>query len=489
MTLVQAPALPVGLNQAEVAARVADGRVNVAPSPPGRTVAQIVRANVFTTFNALLGSLFVVALVVAPVQDSLFGLMVLWNTSIGTFQELRAKRTLDRLTVLSTPSARVRRAGAEVEVAPDEVVVDDIVVVGPGDQLVVDAEVVVADHLELDESLLTGEAEPQRRDAGDLLHSGSFVTAGAGWCRATAVGADAYAVRLADRARRPTTTHSELRAGIDRILRGIAVVLAPAAALLVWGQVRAGLGWREAAQRSVAGVVTMVPEGLVLLTSIAFAVGIVRLGRRRCLVKELAAVEGLARVSVVCLDKTGTLTAGSLRLAAVDVVEGTSPDLARRALVALVRADPAPNSTMQAIGAALAAEGGEWACTERVPFDSARKWSAARFDVGGDGDGGGAWVLGAPDVLLAPGDPLLDAVSARAEAGQRVLLVARAEKIAAAEGSSGGPPPLPVGLAPAALVGLEEELRPEVVETVGYFVRQGVELKVISGDNPRTVAA
>jgi cation-transporting ATPase E len=480
-------ALP-GLSTAEVASRTAAGQVNRAPAPPSRTVGQIARANVFTTFNAVLGGLCVLALVVAPPQDALFGLVIVWNTLIGIVQEVRAKRTLDRLTLLSAPQVRVRRDGEVVTVTPEAVVLGDLVVLGPGDQVVVDAEVVAGDHLEVDESLLTGESEPQVRRPGDRLLSGSFVVAGTGLASASAVGAEAYAARLAAQARRFQLTRSDLQAGIDGVLRWVGVAIVPASLLLVRGQVAAGLPWREAAQRSVAGVVHMVPEGLVLLTSIAFAVGVVRLGRRHCLVKELPAVEGLARVSVVCLDKTGTLTDGAIALQAVEPVADLDEAAVRAVLAAVAAADPAPNATLAAIAAATQVGDGAVApgrvggagvggvgVVDRVPFSSARKWSGVRF-AGGEG-----WVLGAPELLIAAGHPALARAGALAAEGRRVVALCRAPA---------GAWPEPAGEAEVvALVVLEERLRPDAPSTVAYFLAQGVTLRVISGDNPETVGA
>ena len=253
------------------------------------------------------------------------------------------------------------------------------------------------------------------------------MVAGTGWCRATAVGADAYAAHLSAQARRFTLTRSDLQAGINRILRWVGVAMVPASLLLLRGQYASGLPWREAAQRAVAGVVNMVPEGLVLLTSIAFAVGVVRLGRRNCLVKELPAVEGLARVSVVCLDKTGTLTDGQISLRSVSPLNGYSADEVDSALAALVAADPSPNPTLAAIGlgvgAALAraAESGQltpppaWQATDRMPFSSARKWSGATFE------NGSTWLVGAPEMLLPAGHPTLAVAAEQAATGQRVL--------------------------------------------------------------------
>src|SRR5215216_11554 len=396
-----------GLTGAEVAERVAGGLVNDVPSAPTRTIGQIVRSNLVTRFNLLLGSLLAVILVVGPLQDALFGLVIVANTVVGIVQEVRAKRTLDRLEVVNAPRARVVR--------------DDVLEAAAGDQLVVDGEVLEAAGLELDESLLTGESEPVDRLPGDRLLSGSFVAAGSGRYRATKVGREAYAVQLTEQARRFTLARSELRAGVDQILKYVSWALVPTAALLFVSQLRLEHGVRAGLSGAVAGTVAMVPEGLVLLTSVAFAVGVVRLGRRQVLVRELPAVETLARVDVICFDKTGTITAGDL--AVQDLIasgDGAAEEAVAAALGALAAADPNPNATLRAIGEAFPAPDG-WRPEAAVPFSSARKWSGASFA------GHGAFLLGAPEVLLHnDGGDLLRRAEVLATQGRRVVLLAEA---------------------------------------------------------------
>jgi cation-transporting P-type ATPase E len=466
-----------GLTAAEVAERIARGDVNDVPAAPTRTVSQIVRANVFTRFNALLGGMLAIILVVGPVQDALFGFVLVANALIGIVQELRAKRTLDRLTVLTAPKARAMRDGQERELAVGEVVLDDVLTLRAGDQIVVDGEVLAASGLEVDESLITGESDPVVKTERERVLSGSFVAAGSGTYRATRVGREAYAVSLAEEARRFTLTHSELRSAIDKILTIVTFAIVPTAALLFISQLRNQSDVRAALAASVAGTVAMVPEGLVLLTSLAFAVGVMRLAKRRVLVQELQAVEGLARIDVLCIDKTGTLTEGKLVVDGIEVLDRTLPYEA--ALAALAAAEQNPNATLTAIGERFADPPGDWAAGETTPFSSVRKWSGASF--GPDG----TWILGAPDVVLpAAGDD--PAVRAQAEAaaakGSRVLLLARTDA-----GLSGEV--LPEPLAPAALVILGDRPRPDAAETLRYFAEQAVRVKVISGDHPRTVAA
>ncbi|WP_341358055.1 HAD-IC family P-type ATPase [Georgenia sp. M64] len=498
-----------GLTAAEVAERVRAGQVNRTSERPSRTGAQILRANLLTRFNVLLGALLAVILVVGPLQDALFGIVIVANAAVGIVQELRAKRTLDRLSVLEAPVATVVRDGATTPVGAAEVVLGDAVEVHRGDQLVVDGPLLRAEGLEIDESLLTGEAAPEPRGVGETVLSGSFVVAGSGRYRADRVGENAYAVTLAAEARRFTLVASEIRDALDRVLRVITWVLVPTAVLLVATQLLVEQeSLATAVRSSVAGVVGMVPEGLVLLTSVAFAVGVVRLGARGVLVKELPAIEGLARVDVVGIDKTGTLTEPAMSVAAV-VAFGDGP--AEEALGAVAHADANPNASTLALARAFPAPDG-WVVTDEVPFSSARKWSAVTVA------GHGTWVLGAPEVLLPPGAPAVAEAERRAGAGQRVLLLARAGELPGtpttselpgtpAAGELPGTPAageLPAGgtvraggtdrqppraLVAVALVALAERVRPDAAATLRYFAAEGVEVKVISGDSPRTASA
>ncbi len=459
-----------GLTAAEVAERVAAGQTNDVPSRASRSVGEIVRANVLTRFNAIVGVLFAIILVIGPIQDGLFGFVIIINTLIGIVQELRAKRTLERLAIVGEARPRVRRDGTIAELAPSGVVLDDVIDLGPGDKIVVDGVVLAADGLEVDESLLTGESDAVHKQVGDKLLSGSFVTVGSGAQQATKVGRDAYAAQLAEEASRFTLVGSELRSGIDTILRVITYLLVPAAILIIWSQFRtAGSDVDDALRGMVAALVPMVPEGLVLLTSIAFAVGVIRLGRRQCLVQELPAIEGLARVDVVCADKTGTLTENGMRLAELR----PDGDGLREALGALAAADPRPNASLAAVGEACPDPG--WTVTSTVPFSSARKWGGAAFD------GHGGWVLGAPDVLLPEGSAERAEAESTGAGGLRVLLLARVD--GRPEADALGP------VTAAALVVLEQRVRPEAAGTLAYFAEQDVEVKVISGDNALSVGA
>jgi cation-transporting ATPase E len=471
-----------GLTGAEVAERVARGEVNDVPVRSSRPTSEIVRANVFTRFNAIIGVLFLVVLVVGPVQDGLFGFVIVANTAIGIVQELRAKRTLDSLAVIGEARPTVRRDGAATEIPTSAIVLGDLVELGPGDKVVVDGETVEADGLEIDESLLTGEADPVLKKPGDPVMSGSFVVAGGGAFTATRVGREAYAAQLADEASRFTLVDSELRNGISLILKYVTWMMVPTAVGLIISQFTVeSHDWREAVRRTVGGIVPMVPEGLVLLTSVAFAIGVVRLGRRQCLVQELPAIEGLARVDVVCLDKTGTLTEGGMDVTGVHLLDGAEEGYAARVLAAFGAADPRPNASLQAIIDAYPAQGADgWRTTGALPFSSARKYSGAAFsEPGGDAS---AWLLGAPDVLIPDGHAALAEVDRLNDEGLRVLLLAR----------TGRPledPEVARSVTPQALVVLEQRLRPDAAETLRYFAEQDVRAKVISGDNAVSVGA
>ncbi len=470
-----------GLDAAGVAERVAAGRVNHVPPAPTRTTAQILRANVLTPVNAIVGVLFVLVVVAEGVgPDALFVGVIVANSVIGTVQELRARAALDRLAVLSAPHATVVRDGVAADLPVDEVVADDLLLLAPGAQVVVDGEVVDGAGLELNESLLTGESDPVRKQPGDRVLSGSFVAAGSGRYRAVDVGADSYAARLADDARRFTLVHSELRGGVNRILRFLMVALPPIGLLLLWRLLRTLPDWQDALVGVVAASVAMVPDGLVLLTSLAFMAGVVKLARRNALLRELASVELLARVDTLCLDKTGTITTGEIVFAGVEPLAGApAGDAVTDLLAALAASDPDPNATLRAVADGVG-PAPDWVVTDTVPFSSARKWSAAAFE------GHGAVYLGAPELMAGDDGAVRDAVAEQAVRGRRVVLLATA---AAPATDPDGGPRLPEDLVPRAVVLLEDHIRDDAPDTLAFFADQGVGLKVISGDHPFTVAA
>ena len=470
-------AIGVGpLTPDQVSARVADGRSNRTEHKESRSVAGILRANLLTRFNAIISVMVVVILIFGHPIDAMFGIVMVVNALIGIVQELRAKYTLDRLTLLIAPKAMVDRSDGRVEIPAEQVVLDDVVVVSRGQSVPVDGRVIDESGLEVSESLLTGEADPIHKPPESLILSGSFVVAGTGRFVATAVGPSSYANRLAAEARKFTLARSDLAAAIDQILRIVTWLLVPTSALLLWSQLQTGRGLSDAVVAAVAGVVAMVPQGLVLLVSMAFAVAVIRLGQRNVLVQELPAVETLARVDVLCVDKTGTLTDGTIALdEVVDLSEGRvdPADL----LASIGGADDDPNPTMQAIVDRFGART-DRAVATRVPFSSERKTSAVAFEDGS------AWIVGAPDVVVPSGMDrgLAETIAGASARGRRCLLVASTtaedvehRRLARAT--------------PVLLLMFAERIRPDAAETVRYFTEQHVDLKVISGDSADTVAA
>lgn len=465
-----------GLTAAEVAERVERGQTNALRERTSRSLGEIFRANVLTRFNAILGALFVLVMATGSFADGLFGIVLVVNSGIGIVQEYLAKRKLDRLALLHAPRTRVIRDGERRTIATHEVVRDELVELHAGDQVPADGRLLDAIGLELDESNLTGEADPVHRAAGDEARSGTTVVAGMGRFRARAVGPDAYVNRVAAQARRFTHVRSEIDASIDRLLVYITWVIVLALPLQIASQWHTvgGEGWRAVVLRSAAGLVGLVPEGLVLLTSIAFLVSAVRLTREQVLVQQLPAVEGLARVDVVCLDKTGTLTMGDIAFEKVEPIDDAPDEPLREALGALAD-DPNRNGTLAAIGAALAPARG-WERTGTIPFTSERKWSAGTFA------GRGTWLLGAPEVLLPDGSVGHERAAELAATGRRVMALAQS-------GQHLREPSLPDDLRVTGLVLLNERVREDAGETLRYFAEQEVSVKVVSGDNPRTVAA
>ena len=484
-----------GLTTAEVDERRARGEVNELPNGSSRSLWSILRANVFTLFNAIVFSGFALLLALGRWQDALFGFPALFNTLIGVVQEFKAKRTLDRLAVLNAPHARVIRDGELVDIPLEYVVLDDIVVLRTGDQLVADAVLLGSDNLELDESLLTGESEPIHKHVGDEVLSGSGVVAGSGYARVNRVGSDSYAAGLTAEARQFSLVSSELRSAQNKLLKWITWALGPMIIIIVNGQMMAVGGWevalqeglwRDAAVGGVAAVIAMIPLGLVLVTSIAFAVGGVTLSQKQVLIQELPAVEGLARVDVLCLDKTGTLTTGDIvfeRAIEVASASGVATATKWQQVLAWYGHDEHANATAKC----LTTHFEQTPVSEPVsvvPFSSARKWSSISFD----GELAGTWIMGAPEMMLpATATEVLAEASTLAASGMRTLALAYSAHPALelVEGKVS----LPDDVTPVLLLTFREQVRPDAAQTLRYFAEQGVSVRVISGDDPRTVAA
>ncbi|MET0782203.1 MAG: HAD family hydrolase, partial [Microbacterium sp.] len=483
----------VGLTRTQVAERVAAGRTNAFAPDSSRSVWNIVSANVFTLFNAIVGACFLVLLLLGRWQDALFGLAAFANAIIGCVQEFRAKAKLDRLALLNAPRARVRRDGEEMEIAPAEVVLDDILVLRAGDQVPADAVVAHGRALQIDESMLTGESDAVDKNHGDEALSGSVVVAGEGDAQVTRVGADSYANKFADEAKRFSMVSSELRTSIDRVLTWVGWGIGPIGLLVLNAQMMVAGGWVDAWEsgtwvqavvNTIASLTAMIPLGLVLVTSIAFAVGAAKLAGRQVLVNELPAVEGLARVDVICLDKTGTLTGGDIEFDGSHPLAGAASGWERT--LAWYGSAPDANATARCLREPFPVSA-PLEVSAYIPFSSARKWSAVSFAADG-----GTWVLGAPEMVFgdAASDPageLGRTVIALASTGRRTLVLAHSA--VALTDTDVEAERLPDDVAAEIVLTFREQVRPDAAHTLAYFATQGVGIRIISGDNPRTVAA
>jgi len=472
-------AIERGLSSATAAKRLRE--LGSPPETSSRSVSSIVAGNVFTLFNAIIGAFFVLDLGLGLYADSLFGLIAVINSYIGIRQELKAKRTLDELAVLVAPHAKVVRDGAVVSLLAEEIVPGDVIAVEPGDQLVADGEVIRTRGMTIDESLLTGESDGVRKGLGERALSGSFCISGSGYYLVDAVREESYAGRLAGEARAFRHPPSPLQGEVNQVIVACLYVMAPLAVLLILTLKLRSTGIEEAAQTATAGLVTLVPEGLVLLMSVTFAVAAVRLANRKTLVQQMSATESLAAVDTICVDKTGTLTDGELRLVGVEVAEGLEPAAAHAALARFAASAGDRNRTLETIAEHYPGEAAH--VSGEVPFSSEWKWSGLRIDST-------SYVLGAPDVLstagaltLPPG--LTRRLGQETAAGRRVVAFGEASEPLPTEPSEQAAP----RLAPVALVVLEETLRPDAAATVATMREEDVDLKLISGDAKATVTA
>jgi cation-transporting ATPase E len=468
-----------GLSSAEAAQRLA--RLGPPPETSSRSASSIVAGNVFTLFNLILGVFFVVVLSLGLFADALFGLIAIVNSYIGIRQEMKAKEVLDQLAVLVAPKASVVRDGRVTELLAEEVVPADVVRVEPGDQLVADGEVIRSRGLTLDESVLTGEADGVHKVRGDRALSGSFCIAGAGSYEVDAVRERSYAGKLAGEARAFRHPASPLQQEVNRVLLAATWLMAPLAVILLLALGVRHTELHEAAQTATAGLITLIPEGLVLLMSVTLAVAAVRLARLDTLVQQMGATEALAAVDTICIDKTGTLTDGRLELASVEVADPANPAAAHDALARFAASAADRNRTLQAIADRYPGRPQE--VNAEVPFSSQWKWSGLALD-------GRAYVLGAPDVLQQTGalelpPAIANTLRAQTEAGRRVLVFAEASGPLPGNPAAEPPPPLTA----RALVVLEETLRPDAAQTIADMREQEVDLKLISGDARSTVTA
>jgi cation-transporting ATPase E len=474
------PTAEQGLSSAEAEARLR--KLGSPPENSSRSTSSIVAGNVFTLFNGIIAVFFVLDLGLGLYADSLFGVIAIVNSYIGIRQELNAKATLDELAVLVAPHAKAIRDGAVIELLAEEIVPGDVIRVGPGDQLVADGETVASRGLTVDESLLTGEADGIRKLAGDRLLSGSFCVSGSGHYAVDAVREESYAGKLAGEARAFRHPPSPLQNEVNRVIVACTYVMLPLAALLIVAMSVRNEDLASAAQTATAGLVTLIPEGLVLLMSVTFAVAAVRLARRQVLVQQMSATESLAAVDTICVDKTGTLTAGELRLVGIAVAEGVEQGEAEAALARFAASAGDRNKTLETIAGRYPGEAGRVGA--EVPFSSEWKWSGVSLQ------GAATYVLGAPDILGDRGTLTLPAgLAAKLEQetakGRRVVAFGESSGPLPANPASEAPP----RLAPLALIVLEETLRPDAAETIAAMRAEDVDLKLISGDARATVTA
>lgn len=464
-----------GLSPQQVARRMAQGLHNGDSGIKSKTEGQIIRENVFTFFNLLNFALALAVILVGSPRSALFMGVIFSNIIIGSFQGIRAKHTIDKLSLISSPKATVMRASRQFTVQVEDVVLDDILLLSSGGQICADA-TVVAGECEVNESLLTGEADPILKRPGDPLLSGSFIVSGNCSAQVEHVGAESYANKIAGDAKYMKKRNSEIMNSIDFIVKIIGFAILPIGGLLFWKQFFVlGDTFQASVVSTAAAMVGMIPEGLVLLISLAFAVSVIKLSTRKTLVQDMYCVETLARVDTLCLDKTGTITEGSMQVDALEPFEGFTKEEMEEALTALVNTLSDNNPTFMALKDYLP-EHTLWKAGEAVPFSSARKWSGVYFP------GRGSYVMGAGEFILGRAfGAIKKKVEGCSQNGQRVLLLARAQ----------GPfedKSLPEGLVSMGLVLISDKIRKEAPSTLRYFADQGVDLKVISGDNAVTVA-
>jgi cation-transporting P-type ATPase E len=472
---------PMGLSHSEAERRLAE--LGEPEDRSSRSVESIVFGNVFTLFNAIVLVFFVLVISQGLFADALFGLIAIVNSAIGIRQELKAKEVLDNLALLVAPRAKAVRDGEVRELLADEVVPGDTIRIEPGDQLVADGTMTASRGLTMDESLLTGEADGIRKQAGDEVLSGSFCVSGSGYFEVSAVREESYAERIAGEAKAFRHPPSPLQTEVNSVLWATAGLLVPMAVIMLMALSLRSVEFTEAAQQATAGLITLVPEGLVLLMSVTLAVAAMRLARQNTLVQQMAATEALAAVDTICVDKTGTLTDGTLRL--IEVVAADSGDDAERALGQFAASAGERNRTLETIAEAFPAEAR--GVSEEVPFSSKWKWSGLTLN----GDAGArSYVIGAPDVLIGAGaltlPPELERrLDEQTAAGRRVVAFAEARGAFPEDPATSRPP----ALTPRALVVLEETMRDDAAETIDFMREQEVDLKVISGDARETVTA
>ncbi len=464
-----------GLSEAEVALRVTEGKVNTSTNSISRTTGEILRAHICTFFNFLNIFLGFVVLLTGQIKNMTFMITITANTVIGIFQELRVKNQVDKLTVITASKATVIRDGKRSQIPLDELVMDDVMILESGDQVGADCVVLQAQGIEVNESMITGESVAVRKQEGDEMLSGSYLTAGSGIVRVIHVGEENYATNLTSKAKDKKRASSEMQNDIGKIIKVVGFLIFPVGILLFLSQ-RAIDGTRlaDAVVNTVAGVIGMIPEGLVLLTSVSFIIGVGRLAGKHALVQEMEAIEALARVNVLCLDKTGTITTGDLEVVEAVGCGSMKDDEIRSVMNHITFAFNDVNPTQQAL-MNYYEKSEDWNVTDLIPFSSSRKYRAISFE------GHGSYVLGAPDFILGSDEKLMEQCDTYANQGYRVLLLARADRISGADSSVANP-------RAEAFIVISDCIREEAPSTFKYFEEQNVDVKIISGDNPATVS-
>ena len=463
-----------GLTDAEVRQRIEQGLVNHNSDIKSKSIKRIVLENLITPFNILNFVLAVMILIVGSYKNLLFMGVIICNIFIGTVQEIRAKKTIDKLSLIAEPKAHVIRDGIKQAIAIHDIVMDDITFLGAGNQVCSDA-VVIEGECEVNESLLTGESEPVLKQPGDHLLSGSFIISGNCHARVEHVGKDNYAAQITDNAKYVKKPNSEIMRWTNRIIKYIGFTLIPVGIALFCKQVFIShQGFNDAIVGVVAALIGMIPEGLILLTSVVFAVSIIRLSQHKTLVQELYCIETLARVDVLCLDKTGTITEGTMEVTDVLPLHDTTNEELNIALGSLIHALEDDNPTFNAVKT-YCDQYDKLTCNHIVPFSSARKWSGASFDENG------SYIFGATEFILKDSSPYQEIIKEYSEKGQRVLMLAQSpHQIQDKE--------LPAEIHPMAFLFISDKIRAEAPDTLAYFAEQGVDIKIISGDNAITVA-
>ena len=464
-----------GLSSDQVNARISAGYKNGESDIKTKSIGRIIRDNVITPFNILNFILGILVISVGSFKNVLFLNIIFLNICIGSFQEIRAKKTIDRLSLISSPKASVLRNGIVEKIPVSEIVLDDVLHLSSGNQICCDC-TVLEGSCEVNEALITGESDPLPKTVGDGMLSGSFLSSGSCYARVEHIGVDNYATKISNSAKYIKKNNSEILKWINIIIKVIGIIIIPVGLLLFYKEIFVShTPYQDAVVGIVAALIGMIPEGLILLTSVVFAVGVVRLSRHKTLVQELYCIETLARVDTLCLDKTGTITEGEMQLDHIIPYSGMSEDEVKEALCAMLHAQTDTNPTFDAIRMALGDES-NWLSNQVVPFSSARKWSGASFSDRG------AYVMGALEFVFSnPDETLSQRAKDFSERGFRVLVAAKSTY--SFNGNE-----LPAALEPIGLVVLSDKIRPSARLTLEYFADQGVDIKVISGDNAATVS-